>query len=211
MKAFVLFICSLFALTIGCKGEENKADYHELRDSLAKLVSQGVLHNDSAMMLRALSLSDSLLRIDTTRANKWHCYYRRALVFSWLGRVEEFMDNGEKAFLCLPEDYPDRLLFMASKGMIEQQKDSARFYFARLFAVCDSALNKKFDENVAIAKMKGIYLRDGKERARAFLAEQVKAHPVNTQLRSMLDDWADIANGFEQERTMHSKSPSTSP
>ena len=56
-----------------------------------------------------------------------------------------------------------------------------------------------------------ICLRDGKERARAFLAEQVKAHPKNTQLRSMLDDWADIANGFEQERTMHSKSPSTSP
>ena len=41
MKAFVLFICSLFALTIGCKGEENKADYHEFRDNLAKLVSQG--------------------------------------------------------------------------------------------------------------------------------------------------------------------------
>ena len=57
----------------------------------------------------------------------------------------------------------------------------------------------------------GIYLRDGMERARAFLAEQVKDHPEHTQLRSMLDDWADIANGFEQERTMHSKSPSTSP
>ena len=57
----------------------------------------------------------------------------------------------------------------------------------------------------------GIYLRDGMERARAFLAEQVKAHPENTQLRSMLDDWADIANGFDQEHTMHSKSPSTRP
>ena len=56
-----------------------------------------------------------------------------------------------------------------------------------------------------------IYLRDGKERARAFLAEQVKAHPENTQLRSMLDDWADIANGFEQERTLRSKSPSNNP
>ena len=89
--------------------------------------------------------------------------------------------------------------------------DSACLYFARLFAVCDSALNKKFDENVAITKMKGIYLRDGKERARAFLAEQVKAHPKNTQLRSMLDDWADIANGFDQERTMHSERLSTSP
>ena len=57
----------------------------------------------------------------------------------------------------------------------------------------------------------GLYLRDGVERARPFLAEQVKAHPENTQLRSMLDDWADIANGFDQERTMHFKSPSTSP
>ena len=26
----------------------------------------------------------------------------------------------------------------------------------------------------------GIYLRDGMERARTFLAEQVKAHPKNT-------------------------------
>ena len=57
----------------------------------------------------------------------------------------------------------------------------------------------------------GIYLRDGKERARAFLAEQVKAHPKNTQLRSMLNDWADIANGFEQECSMQSKSPSIRP
>ena len=57
----------------------------------------------------------------------------------------------------------------------------------------------------------GIYLHDGMERARPFLAEQVKAHPANTQLRSMLDDWADVANGFEQERTMRSKSPSTCP
>lgn len=121
------------------------------------------------------------------------------------------MANSEKAYLCLPEDNPDRLLFMAAKSVREQQKDLARFYFAKLFAVCDSTLNKKFDENVAITKMKGIYLRDGKERARAFLAEQVKAHPKNTQLRSMLDDWADIANGFDQEHTMHSKSPSTRP
>ena len=81
------------------------------------------------------------------------------------------MASSEKAFLCLPENNPYRLLFMASKGMIEQQKDSARFYFARLFAVCNSELNKKFDENVTITKMKGIYLRDGMERARAFLAE----------------------------------------
>ena len=109
----MLFVCSLFALTIGCKGEENKADYRELRDRLAKLASQGALHNDSAMMLRALSLSDSLLRIDTTRANKWHCYYHRAVALSWLGRVEESMANSEKACLCLPEDNPDRLLFMA--------------------------------------------------------------------------------------------------
>ena len=211
MRAFVLFICSLFALMIGCKGEENKADYRGLRNSLAMLVSQGVLHNDSAMMLGVLSLSDSLLRIDTTRANKWHCYYHRALVLSWLGRIKEPMANNEKAFLCLPKNNPYRLLFMASKGMREQQKGSVRFYFARLFAVCNSALNKKFGENLALTKMKGIYLRDGKERARTFLAEQVKAHPENTQLRNMLDDWADTANGFGQERAMHSKSPSTSP
>ena len=202
MRSFVLFIFCVLALAIGCKGEENKADYRELRDSLAKLVSQGALHNDSAMMLRALSLSDSLLRIDTTRANKWHCYYHRA---------EESMANSEKACLCLPEDNPDRLLCMAAKSVRERQKDSARFYFAKLFAVCNSELNKKFDENVTITKMKGIYLRDGKERARAFLAEQMKAHPQNTQLRSMLNDWANIANGFDQERTMRSKSPSTSP
>jgi len=127
MKAFVLFICSLFALTIGCRGEENKADYRELRDSLAVLASQGTLHNDSAMMLRALSLSDRLLCIDTTRANKWHCYYHRALVLSWLGRVEESMANSEKAFLCLPKNNPDRLLFMASKGMREQQMTRPAF------------------------------------------------------------------------------------
>ena len=120
MKAFALFVCSFFALTVGCKGEENKTDYRELRDSLAKLVSQGALHNDSAMMLRALSLSDSLLRLDTTRANKWHCYYHRSLVLSLLGRIKESMANSEKAFLRLPENNPDRLLFKASKGMREQ-------------------------------------------------------------------------------------------
>ena len=74
-----------------------------------------------------------------------------------------------------------------------------------------SSKRKKQQKSIKSKMYEGIYLRDGKERARAFLAEQVKVHPENTQLRSMLDDWADIANGFEQERTMHSKSPSTSP
>lgn len=211
MRSFVLFIFRVLALAIGCKGKENKADYRELRDSLAKLVSQGALHNDSAMMLRALSLSDSLLRIDTTRATNGIAI----IIVPWLsvgwGVSRSLWLTAKKHVFVCRKTIQTACCSWPAKSVRERQKDSARFYFAKLFAVCDSTLNKKFDENVAITKMKGIYLRDGKERARAFLAEQVKAHPKNTQLRSMLDDWADIANGFDQEHTMHSKSPSTRP
>jgi hypothetical protein len=63
-----------FVLIIGCAKGQNKKDINKLRDSLSNMVLEGILRNDTAMLERALNLSDFLLSIDTTNIGKRYCY-----------------------------------------------------------------------------------------------------------------------------------------
>lgn len=85
MMKKILFVSFIFVLTIGCKVSQSKSNCKELQDSLVVLVQQGTLHNDTTLLQKALVLSDSLLSVDTTRANRKFCYYHRSMILSSRG------------------------------------------------------------------------------------------------------------------------------
>lgn len=107
----VLFVVLVVGLTIGCKANQNKSDVNKLCDSIVGLIQQGTLHNDTAVLLKALNLSDSLLSIDTASFSRRLCYHNRAIILNSLGRKEGAMKNAEMEMNLLPEDNPQRLLF----------------------------------------------------------------------------------------------------
>jgi hypothetical protein len=184
----ILYICIGLILSIGCANGQNKKDLKELRDSLDNVFFMGYVRNDTIMLKRALELSNYLLSVDTSTIGKRQCYLYRSRIFFSLGRMDETMANGEHAVLTLQENNPSRLIFLSEKYLRENNKDSATYYIEKTIAVCDSSLNNEYNENMAINKIKAIYLRDGEKNAKIYLSKLLRIHP-SPLLKSLDEDW----------------------
>lgn len=187
MKKILYFFVVLVLLT-GCAKGQNKEELNKLRDSLDNMVLRGSLRNDTTMLERALKLSDFLLSIDTTNIGKRLYYRHRSIIFSSLGRMDEAIVNAEHAVLTLQANNPLRLIFMSEKYLREHNKDSAAYYIEKTIAVCDSSLNDEYNEDMAINKIKAIYLRDGEKKAKIYLSELLRTHP-SPLLKFFDEDW----------------------
>lgn len=188
----VLFVVLVVVLTIGCKANQNKSDDNKLCDSIVGLIQQGTLHNDTAMLLKALNLSDSLLSIDTASFSRRLCYHNRAIILNSLGRKEEAMKNAEMEMNLLPEDNPQRLLFMAVKQLKEDEKDSADIYLEKVLSVCKLAQKQKFDENMVFYTIQALYLCYGDKTAKTYLLKLLNEHPNNQMLQYAKDNWGEL-------------------
>jgi hypothetical protein len=184
----ILYIFIGLVLIIGCAHGQNKKDLKELRDSLDNVFFMGYVRNDTIMLKRALELSNYLLSVDTSTISKRQCYLYRSRIFFSLGRMDETMANGEHAVLTLQENNPSRLIFLSEKYLRENNKDSATYYIEKTIAVCDSSLNNEYNENMAINKIKAIYLRDGEKNAKIYLSKLLRIHP-SPLLKSLDEDW----------------------
>ncbi|WP_337479994.1 lipoprotein [Prevotella sp.] len=187
MKKILYFFVVLVLLT-GCAKGQNKEELNKLRDSLDNMVLRGSLRNDTTMLERALKLSDFLLSIDTTNIGKRLYYRHRSIIFSSLGRMDEAMVNAEHAVLTLQANNPLRLIFLSEKYLREHNKDSAAYYIEKTIAVCDSSLNDEYNEDMAINKIKAIYLRDGEKKAKIYLSKLLRTHP-SPLLKFFDEDW----------------------
>lgn len=187
MKKILYFFVVLVLLT-GCAKGQNKEELNKLRDSLDNMVLRGSLRNDTTMLERALKLSDFLLSIDTTNIGKRLYYRHRSIIFSSLGRMDEAIVNAEHAVLTLQANNPLRLIFLSEKYLREHNKDSAAYYIEKTIAVCDSSLNDEYNEDMAINKIKAIYLRDGEKKAKIYLSKLLRTHP-SPLLKFFDEDW----------------------
>ncbi len=184
------------AFMVGCKANQNKPDCDSWRDRLVDLVQQGSLKSDTIKFQRALALSDSVLSVDTTADNRRFCYYNRSIILNSLGRTEEGWKNKELEMLTLPENNLERLLFMAIKNEEEHKKDSAEFFLDKALSVCECMLEKEFDENVVVYKVRALYIRLGEKSAKCYLNSQVAKHPESEVLRWINDNWEGYTDGY---------------
>ncbi len=195
MKNLMILLFAV-VLIIGCKANQNKPDCDSWRDRLVDLVQQGSLKSDTIKFQRALALSDSVLSVDTTTDNRRFCYYNRSIILNSLGRTEEGWKNKELEMLTLPENNLERLLFMAIKNEEEHKKDSAEFFLDKALSVCECMLEKEFDENVVVYKVRALYIRLGEKSAKCYLNSQVAKHPESEVLRWINDNWEGYTDGY---------------
>ena len=195
----IFYVCIVLMLVIGCTTGQTNKDTNILRDSLVNMVLWGTLHDDTAKLEKALELSNYLLSIDTTKRNRIHCYHHRSMIFAWLGRMDEAMADYERVVMCFPKNNPQRLNFMSVKYLKKHNKDSADYYIEKTISVCDKSLNKEFNEDMAMNKIKAIYLRDGEKAAKNYLSELLKKHPDSPLLESLGEEWKEWARMNEEE------------
>ena len=195
----ILYFFIVFVLIVGCTKGQNKEDIKTLCDSLDSMVFWGTMRPDTVMLERALKLSDRLLSIDTTNIGKRHYYHQRSMILCSLGRIDESMVNAERAVITLHENNPLRLLFFSVKYLRENKKDLADYYVEKTISVCDSSLNDEYNEDMAINKIKAIYLRDGEKKAKDCLLELLKKHRDSQMLKVLYDDWDNWARMNNEE------------
>lgn len=188
----LLASCAVIAQAHVSQMDSCHSDGNKLCDSIVGLIQQGTLHNDTAMLLKPLNLSDSLLSIDTTSFSRRLCYHNRAIILKSLGRKEEAMKNAEMEMNLLPEDNPQRLLFMAVKQLKEDEKDSADIYLEKVLSVCKLAQKQKFDENMVFYTIQALYLRYGDKTAKICLLKLLNEHPNNQMLQYAKDNWGEL-------------------
>ena len=58
----------------------------------------------------------------------------------------------------------------------------------KINAVCDSSLNNEYNQDMAINKIKAIYLRDGEKNAKIYLSKLLRTHP-SPLLKFLNEDW----------------------
>ena len=195
----ILYFFIVFVLITGCAKGQNKEDIDKLCDSLDSMVFWGTMRPDTAMLERALELSDYLLSVDTTNIGKRHYYQQRSMVLGSLGRIDESMVNAERAVITLHENNPLRLIFFSAKYLRENKKDLADYYVEKTISVCDSSLNEEYNEDMAINKVKAIYLRDGERKAKECLYELLKNHHDSQMLKALYEDWDNWARMNNEE------------
>jgi|WetSurMetagenome_2_1015567.scaffolds.fasta_scaffold13250_2 tetratricopeptide (TPR) repeat protein len=195
----------LLASILSCSCQANRGtngDVKKLRDSIGVLVQKGLLQKDSLILRNALKLSDSLLEIDTTKKARMMCYYNRRLIFVQLGDVDKAIENLEKYMLCLPENNPDRLNYMAVKYLNKQQKDSANFFWNKALAVCNSLLQKQYNSNIVMKKIEVLYLKSGEQEAKKYMLSELKLHSKDQILQYLKSNWTEFCTMEDKSKDM---------
>ena len=196
MKRLFIFIFLLVAV-IGCKADNGTSQYEVLNDSIVSLMQFGTMRNDTALLEKALSLSETLLKMSNTKFEKQLCYRNRAMILNYIGRYEEAMQNTEEYMLCLPEDNPERLIYMGIKSKKAKKANEADAYFTRAIEVCEQFKNEKYLGTVFTYRFQAIYLRDGEEKAKAYLHGELRKHPKDDILLYYRDNFKNIISEYD--------------
>lgn len=200
MTKLLFFFSFLFGISISsCSCNYNKVDLQSLRDSLGVCMQYGLLKSDTALMYKALKITDSLLTSEKDKNAIRNCYRNRSMIFFFLQDGKNAMDNMYMSVRNLPETNINRMNYNVMKNFASHDCDSAKFFLKRNIDICDSILNTSFINEYAYLKVQYMYYLYGKQQARKCLEKIYKSHH-DSLFRKTLNDWSDFCFQLNEER-----------
>ena len=165
LYTFVLLTFSVFVMCCSSKTEDEKSckesrhnfDAIHLNDS-ALMLMQSV---DSTKIRIAIQLLDSAISIDTIQCDRRSFYWNKAGAYAILGDSVRYEKDMETAMSLLPSGNLLRLVFYGKKYKKANKSDSSAYYLSRAIFLCDSLLEKKYDESVVVSKVTALSLYKG--------------------------------------------------
>lgn len=195
-KHFAILIAVLSIIGCSSKALEREPDPKliALNDSIAKVYQKillssrgGKLEFDTLQLRQMLALADTILKYDESGKLLFSTYYNKNYIYQLLGERDNALAMVERAMLMKPEDDVDRMGFFAMKYHIEENKDSAQYYYDRCIDIYDAKLKKNFNIGVAASKAELILLFQGKEAANAFLSDLKKQYSEDEKIAKDID------------------------
>ncbi len=193
LYTFVLLTFSVFVMCCSSKTEGEKSckesrhnfDAIHLNDS-ALMLMQSV---DSTKIRIAIQLLDSAISIDTIQCDRRSFYWNKAGAYAILGDSVRYEKDMETAMSLLPSDNLLRLVFYGKKYKKANKSDSSAYYLSRAIFLCDSLLEKKYDESVVVSKVTALSLYKGDMAAKRCLTEALSKHPESAVLSTIDENW----------------------
>ena len=163
---------------------------------MVDLFQEGMLHKDTALVMQSWNISEHLLAVDNDHA-AW-CYYHRAVILGWLGRMKEARENKWLEIQHLPNSNPDRLVYMSKKYTTEHNGDSANYYITRLLDFCDNNKHCKQDYRDYL-RIIAVSLADGPSKGKVLLHKLLRANPRNELLVELQKNWKAFVESLSQD------------
>ena len=193
LYTFVLLTFSVFVMCCSsktegeesCKESRHNFDAVHLNDS-ALMLMQSV---DSTKIRIAIQLLDSAISIDTIQCDRRSFYWNKAGAYAILGDSVRYEKDMETAMSLLPSDNLLRLVFYGKKYKKANKSDSLAYYLSRAIFLCDSLLEKKYDESVVFSKVTALSLYKGDMAAKRCLTEALSKHPESVLLSTINEKW----------------------
>lgn len=193
LYTFVLLTFSVFVMCCSsktegeesCKESQHNFDAIHLNDS-ALMLMQSV---DSTKIRIAIQLLDSAISIDTIQCDRRSFYWNKAGAYAILGDSVRYEKDMETAMSLLPSDNLLRLVFYGKKYKKANKSDSSAYYLSRAIFLCDSLLEKKYDESVVVSKVTALSLYKGDMVAKRCLTEALSKHPESAVLSTIDENW----------------------
>lgn len=137
-----------------------------------------------------ISKVDSLVVLDTIKANQVEYLECKQMALASLGRKKEAYKLGYRIFNLYPENSNERLVSLGGYYVTTNQMDSAHYYLERSLAVARSFLksnSEKVQTDGAVCTLTSLILLGRDAEAKAFIKERLNSRP-SVEEREMLED-----------------------
>lgn len=137
-----------------------------------------------------ISKVDSLVVLDTVKANQIDYLECKQMALASMGRKKEAYKLGYRIFNLYPENSYERLVSLGGYYITTNQIDSAKYYLERSLAVARSFLkssSKKVQTDGAVCTLTSLIMLGRDEEAKSFIRERLSSRPFIEE-REMLED-----------------------
>lgn len=120
-----------------------------MTEEVRMLMEQFGENPDPKLLQQAMSINDSIERLDTTQQGRFNTALTRAQLLAMSGNMLEAMEIQERLLSNNPNDFV-RLQFYAGKYRMEGKLDSMNIYAERALSRCDKVIADSADNAVAV-------------------------------------------------------------
>lgn len=120
-----------------------------MTEEVRMLMAQYDENPDPKLLQQAMSINDSIERLDTTQVGRFNTALTRAQLLAKSGNMLEAMEIQERLLSNNPDDFV-RLQFYAGKFRMEGKLDSMNIYAERALSKCDKVIADSSDNAVAV-------------------------------------------------------------
>lgn len=209
MKKIIYLLLS-FCSVISCNSQsmntrsmsaaQDSTALYALRDSLGTLMLNGMTRNDTAMLKKAIKVSDELLKIDSNTKARCLLFENRTMMYMALGDGQKILENMKEQVKLSENDEMTKLRYNYLYAISKHNKDSVDYSLYQIDKFCDNQLKIKFNTFFACFKVQYMYYLKGKSEAKKLLKELYNSNKGDYNLKMFLDEWDSVCEQYDMEK-----------